>query len=221
MSMLKNRSPWLLGIAIAIACGVAVACSEATDGLVPPGAGFDGGVGLPSSSSGEAGTSSGGGTSGGAANPGKTTSQGVILLNEVSGDDWVEIINAGDATIDLSGWTVADGDKTTGLPKVEEGATFPDGTKLEASAYGMVIGGGIDAGIECPSGGQRFCFNAEFGISKNGETIFLLASDGGVIGSVAYPADASVSDHTWSRRPNGDPDGEFVVTEATPGSPNK
>jgi hypothetical protein len=85
----------------------------------------------------------------------------------------------------------------------------------------MVIGGGLDAGIECPSGGQSFCFNAAFGISKIGETIFLIASDGGLVGSVAYPPDASVSRHTWSRIPNGDPSGEFRVAEETPGAANK
>lgn len=206
-------SAWL--VTIAITCGVVMACSEATDGLVPPDELFD--AGGTSGSNGTSGTS---GTSGAPVNPGRTLTTGAVLINEVSKEDWVELINTGATSVDLGGWMIADLDKDSLEPKLDDAVTFPAGTMLAANAYGMVRGGGLDAGIECPPGSQSFCLNAKFGISKNGETIFFIAPDGGVAGSVTFPAEAAEDLHTWARLPNGDPNGEFKVAEETPGAPN-
>ncbi len=202
-------------VVLVIASFAVWACSEATDGLVPP-APYDAGVIEDSSSpgSGEPEEKEGFDAT--------TRSSSPVLINEISGGgEWIELVNSSPTTTDLSGWKVADRDKDTGEPKLDDALTFPAGTKLAASAYGMVQGGGIDGGKSCPKGGQSFCFNAEFGISrKNGETLFLVASDGGIVGTVAYPADASAGDDTYGRIPNGDPNGTFQVTPATPGAPN-
>lgn len=211
--LLRSGSAWLV-TASALAMVAIVACSEATDGLVPPGRTVDASADGSSGSSG----SSGGGPP---RDAGGSTSTGLLLINEISGEDWVEIVNAGTASMDLSGFTIADADKTSGDPKPEDGATFPEGTKLAPKAYGIVMGGGVDAGIECPSGGQAFCFHAEFGITKDGEPIFLLAPDGAVAGKVDFPAGASDEGKTWARVPDGDPNGEFTVTDQTPGAANK
>lgn len=197
------------------------ACSEATDGLLPPSPPQeeDGGSATdddepeadPESSSGR---------------PGKvdaaTVSKSVVLLNEISGSgEWIEIVNSGTSSVDISGWHVADRDKDTGEPKLEDAITLPAKTKLAAGAYAVVKGGGIDGGKPCPEGGQAFCIHAEFGISnKNGETIFLLLPDGGVAGSAVYPPDAAASGDSWGRIPSGDEKGDFQLNAATPGAEN-
>jgi hypothetical protein len=197
------------------------ACSEATDGLVPPddSSGDDDGGG----------GTSGSGTSGSTNAPGKTSptgdggsvSEGTILFNEISAEsDWVEIVNAGTASVDLGGWEVADLDKKTNGPKLADGAIFAPGTSLAPGAYGIAQGGGADGGKPCPSGGQTFCVHAEFGVSKAGESMFLIASDGGIAGQLDYPANAASGTDTWGRIPNADPKGNFQVTAGTPGGPN-
>jgi hypothetical protein len=205
---------------VLVLASVAVwACSESTDGLTPTDTGDGGSSGSSGSSSS---TSSSSGSSGSGFDA-TTSSSSVVLINEISGgDEWIELVNAGSAEMDLGGWKVADRDKSTGEPKFSEAVTLPVGTKLAAGAYGMVRGGGLDGGKACPDGGQSFCFNAEFGISnKNGETIFLIASDGSVVGTVVYPADASSGDDSWSRIPSGDPKATFEVGKSTPGAPNQ
>lgn len=146
-----------------------------------------------------------------------------ILINEVSGgDEWVELVNIGLAAEDIGGLRLADRDKTTGEPKLSEAVTFPASTLVAKGGYVLVRGGGTgDAGKACPDGGQSHCFNAEFGISnKSGETLFLLAADGGTLGKVVYPPDAASGGRTYARIPSGDPDASFQNAPATPGAPN-
>ncbi len=146
-----------------------------------------------------------------------------VLINEVSGgDEWVELVNSGDAGESLVGFKLADRDKTSGEPKLSEAVTFPAGTDLAPGAYLLVRGGGVgDAGKPCPDGGQTYCFNAVFGISnKNGETLFLIQPDGGVVGKVVYPPDASSGSTSYARIPNADPNGAFKTVAETPGAPN-
>jgi hypothetical protein len=146
-----------------------------------------------------------------------------VLINEISGgDEWVELVNSGDAGESLVGFKLADRDKTTGEPKLSEAITFPASTDLAPGAYLLVRGGGVgDAGKPCPDGGQAYCFNAVFGISnKNGETLFLLQPDGGVVGKVVYPPDASAGSMSYARIPNADPNGAFKTVAETPGAPN-
>jgi len=216
---MKLRRLYLASVLIA----GAYACSEATDGIVryditiTPKPGADGGAVTEETPTEKE------------DDPPKqfdaqTVSTGVVLLNEIGvKDEWIEIVNSGNAEVDLSGWQVSDRDKDTGEPKLEEAVTFPEKTKLEPNAYLLVKGGGADGGKPCPAGGQKYCFHAEFGISnKNGETIFLVASDGGVQGTAVYPPDAaSGADISWGRLPNGDPKGEFALTPATPGAANE
>jgi hypothetical protein len=206
--------PACIGLAVSLC---ASACSEATDGLIPPddgglfGGADDGAVPVQKSSS------------GGGGHDATTASKSVILINEVSGSkEWVEIVNSGSSEVALEGWAVADTDTTTGGPKLSEAAIFGSGVALGAKEYGLVLGGGLDAGKDCPSGGQVFCVHAEFGIStKKGETLYVLQPDGGVAGTVVYPPDASPSDETWGRIPDGDPKGTFTATPSTPGAPNQ
>ena len=161
--------------------------------------------------------------------PGVNVSNGDVLINEISGgDEWVELVNAGAAARDLGGYRLADRDKTTGAPKLQEALVFPAGTSLGAGAYAMVRGGGVgDAGKPCPgpdagdAGAPALCFNAEFGIgNKDGETIFLLAPDGTVVGKVVYPSKGSSGSRSYSRIPSGVATAGFEGAAETPGAPN-
>ncbi|MCW5837834.1 MAG: lamin tail domain-containing protein [Labilithrix sp.] len=202
------------------------ACSESTDGLIPPaptdGASTDG----ADAASGSSGSS---GSSGASPDPDKGTfdattgSSSVVLINEISAsDDWIELVNSSATAVDLGGWKVADSDKKTGKLKLDDAVTFPPNTKLPAGAYGLVRAGGLDSGEPCPAGDHVFCVLAEFGISnKDGESVFLLDADGEIVGTVVYPPEAASGGDTWGRIPNGDANGAFERTAATPGAPNK
>ena len=146
-----------------------------------------------------------------------------VMINEISGgDEWIELVNAGDASADLQGYVIADRDKDTGEPKLAEAVTFPPGTTMAPGAYLIVRGGGTgDAGKPCPDGGQSHCFNAEFGISnKSGETIFFIAPDGGSAGKVVYPPDAAAGPNAYARIPSGVATAGFQPAPKSPGAPN-
>jgi Lamin Tail Domain len=171
---------------------------------------------------------------------GSNTSASPVVINEISpGDEWVELFNAGSDAVDLEGYRVADRDKVTGAPKLAESVRFPRGTVLASKAYLLVRGGGaggdllgsIDAGADagdagaqpkpCPPGGQSYCFHAAFGISnKAGETIYLLAPDQSVKGSVVYPPLGVAMGQSYARIPNGAPDAPFKPASETPGAAN-
>jgi hypothetical protein len=151
-------------------------------------------------------------------------SVGPLLLNEVSASaEWVELVSAAVQDLDVSGYKVADESKDGG-PKLGEAVTFPAGTVLPSKAYIVVKGGGLDGGGKpCPDGGQKYCFNAQFGISnKNGDVIYLLDPTNQVVGTVTYPAKVASGDagESWGRIPSGEPTGVFKLNVATPGAVN-
>lgn len=211
-------------IALVIAATTVWACSEATDGLIPM---LDASASMPTDTPDADDSASGDKDSGKSTErvDASTSSTGTILLNEVSSDkEWIELTNSGSKSVDISGWQVADSDKDTGGPKLEEAVTFPAGTTLGPHEYGLVQAAGVgDAGKNCPDGDHAFCVHAEFGISKkSGENLYLLAKDGGVVGTVVYPPDASMNtDQSWSRIPDGDPKGTFELAAPTPGAANE
>lgn len=208
----------IIFIVLLSSCAIGYACAESTDGVVP-----DGGTGsTDGGGGGEADLdSSPGKTDGALFIPDGDTSSSNVLINEIDpGDEWIELVNSGTAASDVSGYLLADRDKDTGEPKVAEAVTFPAGTILSPKSYLLVRGGGLDGGKPCPDGGQSYCFNAEFGVSrKNGETVFLLDPAKKAVGTVVYPPDGG-GEGTWGRLPSGDPSGTFQPTRSTPGAPN-
>ncbi len=213
-----------------VACAGVYACSEATDG--DP-------TGKPTSTNDDPDATTGtsdedGGTTKPPSNDaGRTDADspidgdagavGAVLLNEISADkEWVELVNASDDAVDVSGYAVADREKDGGAPKLDEAAVFPEGSVLPARAYAVVKGGGVDAGHTCPDGGQSLCVIAEWGISnKSGETLFLVSPEKNVVSQVEYPPSAAAKGETWSRLPDGDPAAAFQIGVPTPGAPNQ
>ena len=136
-----------------------VTCSPATNGSAGSGAGGSAGAsaGFGGASAGFGGASAGsGGSSAGSA--GASTGGGLIKINEVESNggipgDWVELYNAGNAAIDLSGYIFKDNDDTHSyaIPVatvVAPGAYF----MLEEAAFGFGLGSGDSARLYLPGG---------------------------------------------------------------------
>ena len=196
------------------------ACSEAEEGApdatTPTGA--------------EAGVDGGPGSSDATTNPDRpvvpegdaSLGKGVVIFNEVAPSaEWVELVNAGTAAIDISGFAVADREKDGGAPKVEDAARMPAGLILSPKSYVLIQAGGLDSGVDCPAGGQSYCVKGEFGISnKDGETLYFLDATNHVIDELDYPPSGVTKPDTYGRIPSGDPAGTFAANTATPGAAN-
>ncbi|MBL8600459.1 MAG: lamin tail domain-containing protein [Myxococcales bacterium] len=150
-----------------------------------------------------------------------------VIINEVraSGDDWVELYNAGTASANLEGFTVADTDTAVdgGAPRGAESLTFPAGTTLAPGEYLVVVADLADAGAGpqtgCLMGALARCFHANFGISAgNGETVYLVAPNRQIVDRAVYPANAVAAGQSLGRLP--DAAGDFAPNRPTPGAPN-
>ena len=115
--------------------------------------------------------------------------------------DWIELHNARDEAMDLTGWSLSDR-RTTAL-------TFPllgKGLKV-IPAKGYLL---IWAQRHIPEELED-AVGVNFSLSRNGEEIVLFAADGfSVVDSVAYPLMAS--DASYGRVPDGS--GEFQILES-------
>jgi hypothetical protein len=147
---------------------------------------------------------------------------GGVVINEMSGsgDDFIELFNAGADTVDLSGIRIADQD-TPGVPKLTSAVTLPDGMSLPAGSYLFILGGQATsetAPQTTCAPGPAPCFWASYKLSnKNGDEVFLVDKSDKVIQSVTYPGNLT-SGETWSRLPNGT--GPFGAGASTPGAAN-
>ena len=111
------------------------------------------------------------------------------------GDEWIELYNAGDASIDLRGWQLDDVADAGSPPFV-----VPDGPVL-------------------PVRGHRVLFKAETGVSLNngGDTVRLMRPDGAEADVAVYGSAAP--DSSWAR--DGDGAGPWVDSLApSPGGSN-
>lgn len=154
--------------------------------------------------------------------PDKATGGPKVLVSEIAAsDEWIEIVNAGDAPVEIAGWKVADLDRTKNEPKIDEAGTFEAGTVLAPGERAIVMGGGAEA-KPCPGGGETICIRAEFGVSKSkGETIFLLDGDSAVVDSVDLPPNAGAEkDESWCLVPDSSPRGQFALCTQSGGAPN-
>jgi hypothetical protein len=138
-----------------------------------------------------------------------------LLINEFMADnditivgpdgnspDWIELFNAGDETIDLSGMYLTD-DLTD--PTCWQ---FPEGTSIEPAGY-LLVWADRD-------GGQLY---ASFALNANGEEIGLFASDGEtLIDSVVFVK--QIQDVSYGRIPDGSSNWDYLPT-STPGLANE
>ena len=157
-----------------------------------------------------------------------------MVINEVTtADDFVELLNTGDAPVDLTGYVLIDLDSSTGTHKPADDASslvFGTGTVLQPGAY-LTVRADADASsneltpcfVDDPEG-PGTCPSAGFGLSKDKpEGVFLLAPDGTtVVDRVDLNVDPILplaATESRCRVPNGT--GDFgVCTTRTPGRAN-
>ena len=136
-------------------------------------------------------------------------SGGTVAINELeSTEDQIEIHNAGNQMIDISGWILTDDvvDQNYDPVADTEKLVFPPQTSLAAKQF-LVVAKGMDPGQH------------PFGLGASGDTVTLLKPNLDVVDQVAYAMDeAAVS---YCRLPDG-PGGAWTI-DCTPsfGAANK
>jgi hypothetical protein len=117
-------------------------------------------------------------------------------------DDWIELYNKGNETVDLTGYYITDNDWN--LTKFE----IPAGTVIASDSY-LILWADED-GLQSP-------LHANFKLSSSGESITLLNSEGLIADQVTYTQQAE--DVAFARNPNGT--GSFVLQLPTFSSNNE
>ncbi len=133
-----------------------------------------------------------------------------VVLNELQagdtagGPDWVELLNTGADSVDLSDWVLTD-TAATGGPAL----TLPAGTALAAGARLLIWcddGAGTEPGPHAP-----------FKLSGTGETLTLQDAAGATVDETTFPA--LEDDTVWARSPDGGPTWT-VLSTPTPDAAN-
>ncbi len=118
--------------------------------------------------------------------------------------DWLEIYNAAETAVDLSGYGLADGKKN--LFKY----VFPEGTTIAGGGYLLVC---CDDGLTSSDPTEH---HAPFKLSASGETMYLTHPNYGTLDIVEVPA--AETDISYGRFSNGSQD--FSTLSPTPGQSN-
>jgi hypothetical protein len=151
-----------------------------------------------------------------------------VVINEIraTGRDWVELFNAAAEPADVSGWRLADCD-SQGRPRLDTAVRLPRGTILAPHTYLLVISDrrgkkwkeAAETRDLCAPRGAVPCVKSAWGVSqKRGDTVRLIALDGGVRSEASFPAHTVPKGRSWARHPDGV--GAFGVADPTPGRTN-
>ena len=136
-----------------------------------------------------------------------------IVMNEiwvqgVPGNlDWIELYNPNATSIDISGYKIYDiGGQSGSKPK----KPFPTGTVMSAKGFYVII-------VDTAS------FSGDlsgFGLSQNGEAVWLENANGNIIDNVTFPAMSTVNGIvTYGRKPDGTSNWQ-ILTVITRGKSN-
>jgi hypothetical protein len=134
-----------------------------------------------------------------------------IMANPAGGSDWIELYNTTDRAIDLSGWFLSDDANELARYRIAEG------TSIAADGYLVFtqdehFGNAADPGCTRP-----------FGLSKNGETVYLHSGSSGVLTGYSEQEkfDASESGVSMGRWQKSTGSYNFVaLRQPTPGAAN-
>ncbi|MFQ5707058.1 MAG: lamin tail domain-containing protein [bacterium] len=123
-------------------------------------------------------------------------------VRSATDDEFVEIVNVGNSTVDLSGWKISD--------SVKDRFTFPSGTSLDPGEFVVVFGGGTPTGIP----GQVFTVSSgNLSLNNGGDTVTLTDAAGVEQDAHTYGSEGG-DDQSLTRDPDGT--GPFVQhTNAT------
>ena len=113
--------------------------------------------------------------------------------------DWIEIYNLTNSVVDISGYKIYDvGGQSGTKPKKE----FASGTTIQANGYLVIVTDDTSA--------------SGFGLTSNGETVWIENVSAVVVDSVVFPA--LQTNESYSRVPNG---GNWIITNSiTKGTAN-
>jgi hypothetical protein len=134
-----------------------------------------------------------------------------VTLKDDTGvySDWIELHNAGDATADLSGWSLTDSKSTP------QEWSFPSGATLAAGGYMVVWASGLDHRTV----GQAFHTN--FKLDDAGEYLALTGPDGVVVQAYAPTFPVQSSDVSYGLSDDGSAGSPSVYfSQPTPGAHN-
>lgn len=120
-------------------------------------------------------------------------------------EDWIEIFNAGDAPVNLSGFGLSDDEDEPFK------WTFPD-TTIQPGEFMLIWASDKNRSV---TGGE---LHTNFGVSAGGEELFLTHSNGSRLDQ--SPERELEDDISLGRQPDGT-GGWFLFNEPTPGSSNK
>jgi hypothetical protein len=185
-------------------------------------AGAGGDAGSGGSAGGLGGAGGVGGTDGGAgaeAGAGGAPGEGVVVINEVrgqgTGDDYIELVNAGPGLAHLGGLSIADSD-------LSHRFVFPNTTALAKGAYLLILLNQSST-RETTCYTPNPCFHVTWGVSNNGEAVFLRSAANVVLDTTVYPdqnGTGGLEDtQSWGRLP--DTSGTFQATTPTAEMPNQ
>jgi hypothetical protein len=138
---------------------------------------------------------------------GATNSQ--IVMNEiysrgVTGNlDWIEVYNAADGAIDISGYKIYD---VGGYGGTKTKKPFPAGTTLPSHGFYVIVTDTNSTGL-----------TDGFGLSSTGEAVWLENASGLVLDTVYFPALGV--DTSYARKPDGSPSW-VKLTPVTRGATN-
>ena len=97
-------------------------------------------------------------------------------------DEFIEIVNSSDVTVNLGGIVIADDDDAS--PRLR--FIFPLDAELGAGEAVVIFGGGAPA---CEAWGDTRIETAELGLNNGGDTIYILGDEGGDLATVTYGAE--------------------------------
>jgi hypothetical protein len=203
------------------------ACSESDDTATD--AGFTG-TDAGRLDAGGGGNDAGGGTDAGAFDAnfdaGEPPEPGELVVNEIaaSGDDWIELYNAGATPIALDGIRVADRDDDTMMARIERAVAIPAGVSIPAGGYFFVLADqdmpSTTIETACLEAEITACIHTDWGISAaDGDTIHLVAPDDSILHVSDYPGEPEViAGQSWARIPDGSAD--FAAASPSPNTAN-
>ena len=139
------------------------------------------------------------------------------------GDEFVELYNAGSASVDISGWRL--GDSTS----PDNFFQFPANTVIEPGSYVVLFGGGNPSGFSVPV----YTDDGRIGngLKNSGEAIRLLDDTGAEVASVSHddwpsdqsivrnPPDGDAFEPHKTASPTGEPFSPGRATDAEPETP--
>jgi Lamin Tail Domain len=122
-------------------------------------------------------------------------------LRSATQDEFIELVNIGTETIDLSGYTVAD--------SVMVRFVFPQGTTLPPNSAVLVFGGGDTSQISWPSNVNVFACEIGLSLNNSGDTVFISDQSGLIIDSITYSG-TEATDRSLTRATEKDPESPLI-----------